>query len=109
MQKVGDIAVHTDDIKKLGGGIKALYKTMAEATELRREEHEEYIELIASHSAVMEVLGFVKDRLNTFDNPRLYLPPPKCEISEEQRSELNLGGTLVPTNAPDGIASIGSY
>merc|ERR1740121_1964939 len=52
-----------------------------------------------------EVLGFAKNRLNKFYNPELYLPPPKRELSEEQRITLNLGGALAPTNAPGGIAS----
>jgi len=101
------IAVITDEIASLAEGIKALDKAVADATEQRREEHQVYTELIASNSAAKEVLGFAKNRLNKFYNPKLYLPPPKRELSEEQRITLNLGGALAPTNAPGGIAGTG--
>merc|ERR1719517_371532 len=106
-QEKDGIAQITDEIGSLRDGIEALDKQVAEATTQRREEHEAYTELIASNSAAKEVLGFAKNRLNQFYNPKLYLPPPKRELSEEQRITLNLGGTLAPTNAPGGIAGTG--
>merc|ERR1719488_77541 len=45
--------------------------------------------------------------MNKFYNPKLYKPPPKRELSEEERITLNMGGTLAPTNAPAGIAGTG--
>merc|ERR1740122_871403 len=101
------IAMLTHEVDSLVDGVKALDKAVAEATEQRREEHKDYTELIASNSAAKEVLGFAKNRLNKFYNPKLYLPPPKREFSEEQRITLNLGGALAPTNAPGGIAGTG--
>merc|ERR1719464_1213550 len=98
------LATVTDEIAKLEAGIEALDKSVSEATEQRKNEHGEYRDLMASNSAAKEVLGFAKNRLNKFYNPKLYLPPPKRELSEEQRITLNLGGTLAPTNAPGGIA-----
>merc|ERR1719316_2044129 len=41
-----------------------------------------------------------KNRLQKFYNPKLYKPPPKRELSEEERITLNMGGTLAPTNPP---------
>merc|ERR1719476_920642 len=101
------IAVIADEIESLADAIKALDKAVADATEQRREEHQDYTELIASNSAAKEVLGFARNRMNKFYNPRLYLAPPKRELSEEQRITLNLGGTLAPTNPPGGIAGTG--
>merc|ERR1719203_897506 len=106
-QEEESIAQITDDIGSLGDGIKALDKAVAEATEQRREEHQDYTELIASNSAAKEVLGFAKNRLNKFYSPSLHLAPPKRELPEEQRITLNLGGTLAPTNPPGGIAGTG--
>jgi len=37
----------------------------------------------------------------------LYKPPPKRELSEEDRIVVNMGGTLAPTAAPGGIAGTG--
>merc|ERR1719291_1069009 len=101
------IATLEDDIKALQATIKALDKAVAEATDQRKEENEDYTELMASDSAAKEVLGFAKNRLNKFYNPKLYKPPPKRELSEEDRIVVNMGGTLAPTAAPGGIAGTG--
>jgi len=45
--------------------------------------------------------------LNKFYNPKLYKPPPKRVLSEEDQIVVNMGGTLAPTNAPGGIAGTG--
>jgi len=97
----------TADIKSLNKQIKELDKSVAEATEQRKEEHEDYKELMASNGAAKELLGFAKNRLNKFYNPKLYKPPPKRELSEEDRITVNMGGTLAPTAAPGGIAGTG--
>merc|ERR1711920_544481 len=62
---------------------------------------------MANDGAAKEVLGFAKNRLNKFYNPKLYLPPPKREMSREDRIFVNEGGTLAPTAAPGGIAGTG--
>merc|ERR550514_1595689 len=49
----------------------------------------------------------VKNRLNKFYNPKMYKPPPKRELTEEERITLNMGGTLAPTAPPGGIAGTG--
>jgi len=62
---------------------------------------------MASDSAAKELLGFAKNRLNKFYNPKLYKAPPKRELTEEDRATLAAGGTLAPTEAPGGIAGTG--
>eukprot|EP00427_Karlodinium_veneficum_P059989 CAMPEP_0169380340 /NCGR_PEP_ID=MMETSP1017-20121227/40815_1 /TAXON_ID=342587 /ORGANISM="Karlodinium micrum, Strain CCMP2283" /LENGTH=711 /DNA_ID=CAMNT_0009479771 /DNA_START=54 /DNA_END=2186 /DNA_ORIENTATION=- len=88
-------------------GIKALDKQVSEATEERKEEHADNIETLANDNAAKELIGIAKNRLNKFYNPKLYVAPPKRELSEEQRITLNMGGTLAPTAAPGGIAGTG--
>merc|ERR1719324_1224606 len=102
-----DIATATEEIAALGKSIKALDKAVASATEQRKEENEDFTQLMASDSAAKEILGFAKNRLNKFYNPKLYKAPPKRELSEEERITLNMGGTLAPTEAPGGIAGSG--
>jgi chromosome segregation ATPase len=102
-----DIATLEDEIKALTESIKALDKAVAEATEQRKQENTEFTELMASDSAAKEVLGFAKNRLNKFYNPKLYKAPPKRELSEEDRITVSMGGTLAPTAAPGGIAGTG--
>ena len=52
-------------------------------------------------------MEFAKNRLNNFYNPSQYKAPPKRELSEDEQIASNMGGTLAPTEAPGGIASIG--
>merc|ERR1719352_2137979 len=95
------------EIKALEEGIKALDKSVAEATEQRKEENADYTELMASDGAAKEILGFAKNRLNKFYNPKLYKAPPKRKLSEQEQITVNMGGTLAPTAAPGGIAGTG--
>merc|ERR1719265_614786 len=95
------------EIKSLEEGIAALDKSVAEATEQRKEENAEFTELMAADGAAKELLGFAKNRLNKFYNPKLYKAPPKRELTDEDRATLAAGGTLAPTAAPGGIAGTG--
>merc|ERR1719398_177846 len=91
------------EIEALEAGIKALDKSVAEATEQRKEENAEYTELMANDGAAKELLGFAKNRLNKFYNPKLYKAPPKRKLSEEEQITVNMGGTLAPTAAPGAV------
>merc|ERR1719277_298998 len=101
------IATTKAEIEALQDSIKSLDKSVASATEQRQEENTDFKELMASNSAAIEILGFAKNRLNKFYNPKLYKAPPKRELSEEDRATLAAGGTLAPTAAPGGIAGTG--
>merc|ERR1719464_1781751 len=94
------IALLTEEIAALTKGVKDLDKSVADATEQRKQERAEFTELMASDSAAKELLGFAKNRLNKFYNPKLYKPPPKRELSEEEQLIVSQGGTLAPTAAP---------
>lgn len=78
-----------------------------EATEQRKEENEDFKELMASDTAAKELMKFAKNRLNKFYNPKLYKAPPKTELSREDRIVENMSGTSAPTEAPGGIAGTG--
>jgi len=54
------------EIEALSDGIRALDKSVAEATEQRKEENEDYTALMAGNSAAKELLAFAKNRLNKF-------------------------------------------
>jgi chromosome segregation ATPase len=95
------------EIEALDDGIKALDKEVADATENRQSEHEEFKSTYASNTVATDLLKFAKNRLNKFYNPSQYKPPPKRELSEEDQITLNMGGTLAPTEAPGGIAGTG--
>merc|ERR1719247_2666419 len=101
------ISTVTSEIAALEDTIKALDKAVAEATEQRKEENEDFTELMASDTAAKELLGFAKNRLNKFYNPKLYKAPPKRTLTEEEQLIISQGGTLAPTAAPGGIAGTG--
>jgi len=93
-------------IKALQAGIKALDKSVVEATEQRKSEHAEYVETSAANQQALDLIAFAKNRLNKFYNPKLYKPPPPRELTEEERVYSNFGGE-VTTAAPGGIAGTG--
>merc|ERR1712032_649738 len=101
------IATLADEIAALTKGIKDLDKQVAEATDVRKEDHEDFVTNLAANNAAVELLGMAKNRMNKFYNPKMYKAPPKRELSEEERITLNMGGTLAPTAAPGGIAGTG--
>jgi len=95
------------EIEALDDGIRALDKEVADATATRKEENEEFASTFAANAAAVDLLKFAKNRLNKFYNPKLYKPPAKRELSEDEQITLNMGGTLAPTAAPGGIAGTG--
>jgi len=102
-----DIATLTDELAALAKGIKNLDKTVAEATENRKEDHDDYVVNLAANNAAVELIGMAKNRMQKFYNPKQYKAPPKRELTEEERITVNNGGTLAPTDAPGGIAGTG--
>merc|ERR1719420_2316285 len=101
------LATTIDEIAALIQGIKDLDKQVAEATEQRKQENEDFVEELAANNAAKELIGLAKNRMNKFYNPKLYKPPPKRELSAEDRITVNMGGTLAPTQPPAGIAGTG--
>jgi hypothetical protein len=91
----------TKEIETLKKGIKDLDKAVEEAMEQRKEENDEYKELMSSNAAAKELLNFAKNRLNKFYNPKLYKPPAKEELSAQGRIAANMegGASLVQTSA----------
>lgn len=83
-----------EEIAKLKVSISALDKSVTEATAQRKQEHQEYKDLMASNSAAKELLSFAKNRLNKFYNPKLYKPAAKRELSAEDRIVENYGGSV---------------
>merc|ERR1719473_2104907 len=62
----------TGELESLAAGIKALDKSVAEATENRKAENTEFTELMAQDTAAKDLLGVAKNRLNKFYNPKMY-------------------------------------
>merc|ERR1719487_1339664 len=101
-----NIATLTDELSALEKGIRELDKMVAEATDTRKEEHALFVQTSAENNAALQLLDVAKNRLNKFYNPKLYKPPPKRELTEEERLYVASGGVLT-TPAPGGIAGTG--
>merc|ERR1719329_435063 len=90
------IATLTSDIEALNEGIVALDKSVAEATEQRKEENDDYKTLIQSNSAAKDILAFAKNRLNKFYNPKLYKPDGAASFMQ-----ISAHGKADPGPAPE--------
>merc|ERR1719159_2183946 len=77
------IAALEDEIKALTASVAGLDKTVALATEQRKEEHAEYTETLALTKTAIELIGKAKNRLQKFYNPALYKPPPEKELAAD--------------------------
>merc|ERR1719420_2098359 len=73
------IATTASEIADLKAGLEALDKSVAEATDLRKKEHEEYVDTSAANAAALQLIGMAKNRMNKFYNPTLYKEPEKKE------------------------------
>merc|ERR1719456_1175162 len=80
-----------DDVKTLGLEITALDGSVAEATQQRKKEAEEFTQSQALDQAAVALLEKAKNRLNKFYNPVLYVAPEKKELSQEDKIYQNAG------------------
>merc|ERR1719181_2260341 len=76
------VAGVTSDIEAIKAGLVELDKSVAEATEQRKKEHQEYIDSAAMNQATVELIGMAKNRMNKFYNPTLYKEPEKTDEEE---------------------------
>jgi len=88
------------ELEALEDGVKALDKSVAEATEQRKEEHEEFTETMSSNAAAKELLGFAKNRLNKFYNPKLYKPPAAALLQVSAHHQNKKDAPPPPPDAP---------
>jgi len=102
-----NIANLKDELAALAAGIRALDKSVADATAQRKAENAEFKSTMAADQAAKELIGVAANRLNKFYNPALYKPPSKVELSSQQRIAVSMGSEEAPTVAPSGIAGTG--
>jgi hypothetical protein len=74
-----------DEIAQLKQDITDLDKAVAQATEQRKEEHEDFGASTQLNEAAVQLVGKAKNRLQKFYNPTLYKAAPKTERSMEQK------------------------
>merc|ERR1719359_829717 len=74
-----------EEISALGASIEALDKSVADATEQRKEEHAAYVAQMQMNEAAMGLVEKAKNRMQKFYNPTLYKAPPKTENTMEEK------------------------
>merc|ERR1719236_399552 len=74
-----------EEIATLEQDIKDLDKTVAQATETRKEEHEDFTEATQLNEAAVGLVEKAKNRLQKFYNPTLYKAAPKTEMTMEEK------------------------
>merc|ERR1719460_782256 len=90
------------EIATLGEEIKALDKAVTEATEQRKEEHEDFITFQTENNAAVQLIEKAKNRLFKFYRPNMHKEAPKRELTEEERLLAASGRSdMIATAAPE--------
>jgi len=76
-EKTNTIGSLKEDLKTLNKGIAELDRLVADATQQRKEENEEFTQLISNDMAAKELLAFAKNRFQKFYSPKQYKAPKK--------------------------------
>jgi len=75
-------ATLASEIANLQDEIKALDKAVSEATEQRKEEHEDFVTFSTQSDAATQLIEKAKNKLNKFYRPNLYKEAPKEEVTD---------------------------
>eukprot|EP00747_Dinoflagellata_sp_TGD_P135315 gnl/TRDRNA2_/TRDRNA2_175443_c5_seq1.p1 gnl/TRDRNA2_/TRDRNA2_175443_c5~~gnl/TRDRNA2_/TRDRNA2_175443_c5_seq1.p1 ORF type:complete len:662 (+),score=278.79 gnl/TRDRNA2_/TRDRNA2_175443_c5_seq1:71-2056(+) len=81
------LAAAEAEIDAVSDGIRKLDKQVAEATEQRKEENEEFKSLVAGNAAAKQLLGMAKTRLNKFYNPKAAAALAQASSDSETSSD----------------------
>merc|ERR1719231_1163486 len=90
------------EIESLEKEIKALDKAVTEATEQRKEEHEDFITFQTENNAAVQLIEKAKNRLFKFYRPNMYKEAPKRELTDEEKLLAASGRSdMIATAAPE--------
>merc|ERR1719265_2354055 len=79
------VSALADEIASLETDIEDLDKAVAQATEQRKEEHEDFNSSTQLNEAALQLIEKASQRLQKFYNPTLYKAPPKTEDTMEEK------------------------
>merc|ERR1719321_644521 len=98
-------AALADEIARLQKEVKDLDKAVAEATEQRKEEHEEFITFQTENNAALQLIEKAKNKLFKFYRPNQNKEAPVKELTEEEKILAASGRSdMIATAAPELIA-----
>merc|ERR1719421_2445810 len=88
-------------------------KSVADATEQRKEEHADYVSFLQLSEVAVGLVGKAKNRLQKFYNPTLYKAAPKKEMTMEEKiisagtfAQVGVHNDVAPPPAPE---TFGAY
>lgn len=102
----GSLEALAQELAALGQGIADLDKQVSEATGTRKEENEDFVQLLQSNNAAKELLEVAKNRLAKFYTPKLFKEAPKQELGAQERVYRNLGGALLQDGVEEEAPSL---
>merc|ERR1719440_2603490 len=104
-ETTAESAATGEEIATLQKEIKALDKSVAEATEQRKEEHAEFLVFQQQTNAALQLIDKAKNRLMKFYKPAFYKAAPTKELTEEEEIyDMSGRSDMIATAAPDYIA-----
>merc|ERR1719265_1089965 len=77
-----NVATLTTEIEALQQGLADLDKSVAEATEQRKQEHAEFLSTAQANQAAVELIGMAKNRMAKFYSPSTYKAPPTTTVAD---------------------------
>jgi hypothetical protein len=90
-----EIAALGDAIAAAEAKIVSLDKSVAEATEQRKKEHEEFSAMLSANQMAIELIGKAKNKLMQFYNPEMATPDVQTrEPTSEERAIMAAGGEV---------------
>jgi predicted nucleic acid-binding Zn-ribbon protein len=103
--KIGSLM---EEISSLTASIAALDKSVADATEMRKSEHAEYVSMMQLNEVAIGLVTKASQRMQKFYNPTLYKAPPKTEATMEEKIitagtfvQIHRRASVAPPPAPD--------
>jgi len=104
-ETTAESAATAEEIVELQKEIKALDKSVAEATEQRKDEHAEFLVFQQQTNAALQLIDKAKNRLMKFYKPAFYKAAPTKELSEEEEIyDMSGRSDMIATAAPEYIA-----
>jgi len=99
-------ATLADEIAALQSEIKALDSAVAQATEQRKSEHAEFLQMQAENSAATQLVEKARNRLYKVYRPEQFKEAARRELTEEERLLVN-SGQPDPRDAEEAMAKGG--
>jgi hypothetical protein len=93
------IAEKQEVIAKKQTEVAELDKSVADATEQRKAEHQEFNELVALNTSAVQLIEKAKNKLNKFYNPGQYKAPEDRELTDEEHVLRGAGQDIGDTTA----------